>query len=75
MSHLPRKTGDVPFIMGQLMVFRRACLGARERLAEDEDVLVDDERDRVAAFECFAGLGALPEGGAGDEIVVADGGE
>jgi hypothetical protein len=48
---------------------------ARERLAEDEHVFVDDERDRLAAFEGFAGLGALPEGGAGDQIVVADGRE
>ena len=39
-----RKTGDMPFIMGQLMVFRRATLRALHDLQSVRGELVDDMR-------------------------------
>jgi hypothetical protein len=43
-------------------------------LSEREDVLVDHDVCRFAAAAGLADLGGLPEGGAADELAVADGG-
>lgn len=53
-----RRTGDLPFIMGQLMLFKREALAAAGGLASAEGHLVDDMR--IGACLASAGWRNIP---------------
>ena len=55
-----RRTGDLPFIMGQLMVFRRECLRDIGGVACAKGELVDD----MAIGRCVAREGLAQRHGA-----------